>query len=178
MQASLLRRTDGGTVLYSYNCVRMNSLTSFPPALKDSARPRWSHRDPVEGGNPFKLHSQAHARWSHATGIAEDNLRRHDEHLNRRASNTKGLGEYQIELMSLAIIRFDTWAERGLAVVDSLNLCEEYATWLHTYTTNWVVYVADTCPHVAVNEELKTCLTIRTGHWTTVARSRLRHSAS
>ena len=156
----------------------MNSLTSFPPALKDSARPRWSHRDPVEGGNPFKLHSQAHARWSHATGIAEDNLRRHDEHLNRRASNTKGLGEYQIELVSLAITRFDTWAERGLAVVDSQHLCNEYVAWLHTYATNWLAYVDDTCPHISVKKILETRLAMRTRHWTTVAQSRLRYSAS
>ena len=156
----------------------MNSLTSFPPALKDSARPRWSHRDPVEGGNPFKLHSQAHARWSHATGIAEDNLRRHDEHLNRRASNTKGLGEYQIELVSLAITRFDTWAERGLAVVDSQHLSNEYVAWLHTYATNWLAYVDDTCPHISVKKILETRLAMRTRHWTTVAQSRLRYSAS
>ena len=70
--------------------------------------------------------------------------------------------------MSLATTRFDIWAERGLAVVDSQLLRNEYVTWLHTYAANWLAYVDDTCPHVSINEELKTRLSIRTAHWATV----------
>ena len=156
----------------------MHSLTSFPARLKDSARPRWSHRDPVEGGNPFKLHSQAHVHWSHATAVAENSLRHDDIQLNRRASITKDREQYQLELVSLAIDRFDIWAERGLAVVNSQNLYNEYTAWLHTYATNWLAYVTETCPHVSINEELNTRLTIRTDHWSTIAQARLRPSVS
>ena len=156
----------------------MHSLTSFPARLKDSARPRWSHRDPVEGGNPFERHSQSHAKWSRATDSARNSLRRHDDHLNIRLANAEDLKEYQGELVSLATTRFDIWAERGLAVVDSQLLRNEYGTWLHTYAANWLAYVDDTCPHVSINEELKTRLSIRTAHWATVAQSRLSYSAS
>ena len=156
----------------------MHSVTSFPETLTNSARPRWSHRDPVEGGNPFKLHSQSHATWSRATDIAKDRLRHHDNQLNKRLTHTDDIQEYQSELVSLATTRFDIWAERGLAVVDSQLLRNEYVTWLHTYAANWLAYVDDTCPHVSINEELKTRLSIRTAHWATVAQSRLSYSAS
>ena len=156
----------------------MHSLTSFPARLKDSARPRWSHRDPVEGGNPFKLSSQSHAKWFCATNIAKNSLCRHDDHLNKRLTNAEDLKEYQSELVSLATIRFDIWAERGLAVVDSQHLCNEYIAWLHAYATNWLAYVDDTCPHISVKKMLETRLAIRTRHWTTIAQSRLRYSAS
>ncbi len=116
--------------------------------------------------------------WSHATAVAENSLRHHDVQLNRRASSTKDREQYQLELVSLAINRFDTWAERGLAVVNSQTLYTEYAAWLHTYATNWLAYVTETCPHVSINEELNTRLTIRTDHWSTIAQARLRPSAS
>ena len=156
----------------------MHSLTSFPERLKDSARPRWSHRDPVEGGNPFKLHSQSHAIWSRATDIAKDRLRRHDDHLNNRLGHTENLKQYQSELVSLATTRFDIWAERGLAVVDSQSLSNEYVAWLHAYANNWLAYVDDTCPNIPVKKILETRLAIRRKHWTTVAQSQLRHSPS
>ena len=156
----------------------MHSLTSFPERLKDSARPRWSHRDPVEGGNPFKLHSQSHAIWSRATDIAKDRLRRHDDHLNNRLGHTENLKQYQSELVSLATTRFDIWAERGLAVVGSQSSCNEYVAWLHAYATNWLAYVPGTCPHISVRKILETRLASRTKHWTTVAQSQLRHSPS
>ena len=156
----------------------MHSLTSFPARLKDSARPRWSHRDPVEGGNPFERHSQSHAKWSRATDSARNSLRRHDDHLNIRLANAEDLKEYQSELVSLATTRFDIWAERGLAVVDSQSLSNEYVAWLHAYATNWLAYGDDTCPHISVKKILETRLAIRRKHWTTVAQSQLRHSPS
>lgn len=153
-------------------------MTSFPDRLKDSARPRWSHRDPVEGGNPFKLRSQSHARWSRATDIAKDRLRHHDDHLNKRLAHTEDIQEYRSELVSLAATRFDIWAERGLTVVDSQPLYNEYIAWLHTYATNWLAYVDATCPHISVKKILETRLAIRIRHWTTVAQSQLGDSAS
>ncbi len=151
----------------------MHSLTSFPNRLKHSARPRWSHRDPVEGGNPFRRHSQSHAIWSRATDIAKNRLRRHDNHLNNRLGHTENLKQYQTELVSLATTRFDIWAERGLAVVDSQSLCNEYIAWLHTYAANWLGYVHDTFPHISVKKILETRLAACTSHWATVAQSRL-----
>ncbi len=156
----------------------MHSLTSFPERLKSSARPRWSHRDPVEGENPFKLDSQSRAIWSRATDIAKDRLRHHDDHLNNRLGHTENLKQYQTELVSLVTTRFDIWAERGLAVVDSQSLCNEYIAWLHTYATNWLGYVHDTCPHISVKKILEIRLASRTKHWTTVAQSQLRSSTS
>ena len=154
----------------------MHSLTSFPERLKDSARQRWSHRAAVEGGTPFKIHSQSHAIWSRATDIAKDRLRRHDDHLNKRLGHTENLKQYQDELVSLATTRFDIWAERGLAVVGSQSSCNEYVAWLHAYATNWLAYVHGTCPHISVRKILETRLASRTKHWTTVAQSQLRHS--
>jgi hypothetical protein len=154
----------------------MHSVTSFPETLTNSARPRWSHRDPIEGGNPFKLHSQSHATWSRATAIAKDRLRHHDDQLNKRLTHTDDIQEYQSELVSLATTRFDIWAERGLAVIDSQPLYNKYIAWLHTYATNWLAYVDDTCPRISVKKILETRLAIRTKHWTTVAQSQLRHS--
>ena len=69
-------------------------------------------------------------------------------------------------------MRFDTWAQRGLAAVDGTAAQQDYAAWLETYLANWRAYVADTCPHVRaeVRDKLVAHLTARAAYWTDEAR--------
>ena len=132
-----------------------------------SAVPRWSHRDPVEGGNPFPAGELRHARWEEATARALADLKRYDDGL---AGSELAGGEptiYARRWLDLAAMRFDTWARRSLAAVDNAAARRDYAAWLQTYVTNWQVYVADTCPHVPPNihRELGTRLATRATHW-------------
>lgn len=114
-----------------------------------SAVPRWSHRDPVESGNPFPAGDPRHRRWEEATGRARAELLRYDDEIAASAAVIQDPTVYARRWMDLATMRFDTWARRGLAVVDGTAAQREYAEWIRTYALNWRTYVAETCPHVA-----------------------------
>lgn len=132
-----------------------------------SAMPRWSHRDPVEGGNPFSAGDPRHTRWEEATARARAALRRYDDEIAASAAVTKDPTVYARRWMDLATKRFDTWARRGLAVVDGTAAQREYTEWLRTYALNWRMYVTETCPHVAehIRKELALRLQARARHW-------------
>ena len=136
-----------------------------------SAVPRWSHRDPVEGGNPYPAGDPRHGVWTRATAAARAALARHDDAL----AAIPAMQEAQVygqRVVGLATMRFDTWARRGLATVCGDDAQRDYGAWLRTYVANWRAYVADTCPHVApaVRKELHACLRDRATHWATRAR--------
>ena len=135
-----------------------------------SAVPRWSHRDPVEGGNPFPAGDLRHTRWEEATARARAALGRYDDELS--AAVTLNPESYARRWLDLATMRFDTWARRGVAAVDGTAEQRDYAAWLQTYVANWFQYVADTCPHVAcdVRTELASRLRARAEHWLDEAR--------
>ena len=132
-----------------------------------SAVPRWSHRDPVEGGNPFPVGDPRRARWDEATAHALAALERYDDEIAASVSATLTSESYVRRWLDLATMRFDTWARRGLAAVDNTLARREYAAWLETYVANWRVYVAETCPHVAddVRAELASRLQTRAKYW-------------
>jgi hypothetical protein len=132
-----------------------------------SAVPRWSHRDPVEAGNPFPAGDLRHTRWEEATVRARAKLQRYDDEIAASVSETLTSGSYARRWLDLATMRFDTWARRGLTAVDGTAAQRDYAAWLQTYVTNWRAYIADTCPHVApdVRAELALRLTARAAHW-------------
>lgn len=141
----------------------------LPPML---AVPRWSHRDPVERGNPFPAGDLRHVRWEEATARAKAALQRYDDEIAASVADTPGSESYARRWLDLATIRFDTWARRGLAAVDNAAALREYAAWLETYIANWRVYVAETCPHVTddVRAELASRLQARAEHWVDEAR--------
>ena len=132
-----------------------------------SAVPRWSHRDPVESGNPFPADDPRHTRWEKATGRARAELLRYDDEIAAFAAINQDPTVYVRRWMDLATMRFDTWARRGLAVVDGTAAQREYTEWLRTYALNWRTYVAETCPHVAeeIRDELALRLQARARHW-------------
>ena len=136
-----------------------------------SAVPRWSHRDPVEGGNPFATGDPRRAAWAEATAVARAALERHDDALAASDLVTPDPRNYGRRLIDLATARFDTWARRGLAAVDSDLASPNYEQWLKTYVANWRPYVAETCPHVGTTarDELHSRITARATHWTTEA---------
>ena len=136
------------------------------------AVPRWSHRDPVEEGNPFPSGDRRRARWDEATARAREALQRYDDEIAASAAVGSDPGVYARQWIALATQRFDTWAHRGLAAVDDAAAQPDYAAWLDAYVTNWRVYVADTCPHVnpEVRRELDEQLQARADHWTCEAR--------
>lgn len=136
-----------------------------------SAVPRWSHRDPVEGGNPLSPGDARHRRWAEATAQARAALQRHDDDLARSALVTSDPRIYGRQLIELATARFDTWARRGLAAIDCDTRRRDYEAWLRGYLANWRAYVAETCPHVgaAERDELHAHLVTRATHWTTEA---------
>ena len=131
-----------------------------------SAVPRWSHRDPVEGGNPFPAGDLRHMRWEEATARALAILERYDADLAASDVVTSKPDIYARQWLDLATMRFDTWARRGLAAVDGTAAQRDYARWLRTYVENWRVYVAETCPHVApsIRRELGSRLVARAEH--------------
>ena len=136
-----------------------------------SAVPRWSHRDPVEGGNPFPPADGRHQRWTEATAQARAALERYDDNLARSALVTSDPRTYRRQLIGLATARFDTWARRGLAAVGCEDARRHYVSWLRVYVANWRAYVAETCPHVGASErdDLHARLATRAKHWTTEA---------
>ncbi|MYK87618.1 MAG: hypothetical protein F4018_04320 [Acidobacteria bacterium] len=133
-----------------------------------SAVPRWSHRDPVEGSNPFPVGDARRDRWDEATADALAALRRYDDGIAASVSTNLTSESYVRRWLDLATMRFDTWCRRGLAVVDGTAAQRGYAAWLETYVANWRAYVAETCPHVAPNirRELDARLSACAVNWT------------
>ena len=144
----------------------MATPTGFPPALRASTRPRWSHRDPVEGENPFEKDDPRYTRWADATTVAREALRTHDDQLRRTATVTTDLARYRSQMLDLAVARFDTWARRGLSVISGDETRRDYAVWLHDYMENWLAYAAETSPQIDVRDALRALLTARANHWT------------
>ena len=144
----------------------MATHTGFPPALRASARPRWSHRDPVEGDNPFEKNDPRYTRWAEATTIALKSLDSHDNQLRRTAPVTTDPDRYRSQMLDLAVARFDTWARRGLSVVSDDETRHDFAGWLHDYIENWLVYTAETCPQIDVRNALRARLTACANDWT------------
>ena len=136
-----------------------------------SAVPRWSHRDPVEGGNPFAGGDPRREIWDAATHEARRALERCDAHIAANARVTLDPVVYRAQLIDLALRRFDTWAERGLSVVSSEGELDDYGRWLDVYVENWLGYVADTCPRVETGEELPNRLDAARGKWLEAARA-------
>ena len=54
----------------------------FLDLLRKSTVPRWSHRNPVESGNPFSHDDDQHQIWKIATRLAKTALVRIDEQFN------------------------------------------------------------------------------------------------
>lgn len=144
-----------------------------------SAVPRWSHRDPVEGGNPFPADEVRHTRWEEATARAGTALQRYDDEIAASVSISLTPECYARPWLDLATMRFDTWAQRGLAAVDGTTAQREYAEWIQIYALNWRTYVAETCPHVAENirDELASRLQAHARRWIDQA-SEFRHDLS
>ena len=130
-----------------------------------SAVPRWSHRDPVEGGNPFPGGDPRREIWDAATGEARRALARCDAHIAATARVTLDPVVYRGQLMDLALRRFDIWAERALSVVSSDGAHDDYRQWLDVYVGNWLRYVADTCPRVEPGDELRRRLDTARKRW-------------
>jgi hypothetical protein len=125
------------------------------PATIQSAQPRWSHRDPVEGEPWFPDGSPEAAAWADATKTARDRLQDMDAAIARTADITTDPVVYRAQLFDLAAGRFTIWAERGLAAVSTEDGCRDYERWLDRYVTNWLTYVAETCPNVNALDELQ-----------------------
>ena len=143
------------------------------PRAGSCAVPRWSHRDPVEGGNPFPRTDPRHGTWRAATADARQTLVRFDAHLETTAQVTLDPAIYRAQLLDLAVGRFDVWARRGLSVVGSSRALRDYERWLDAFVENWLRYVAETCPRVEADGELRRLLTGRAAHWTAGARDAL-----
>ena len=137
----------------------------FPRALRASAVPRWSHRDPVEAGNPFPPSYARAEAWKIATEIALHALRHHDRALGVEPQILHVPDRYSVRVQDLAVARFNIWAKRGLAAIDDKNALPEYGEWLETYVTNWLAYVTDTCPKLDVRQSLHERLAERTVTW-------------
>jgi hypothetical protein len=137
----------------------------FPSALRSSAVARWSHRDPVEGGNPFLLNDPRHEAWHVATCSARDALVRIDRELDEAEAAGPHPDSYPVRLVALSVSRFDVWARRVQAIVRSPAALQDYEVWLSTDVANWLVYVADTCPRVEVGDDLRARLSSRAQYW-------------
>ena len=141
------------------------TLGMLPNGFLDSAVPRWSHRDPVEGGNPFSPDGFGHEIWLAATTLAQMELVEHDARLATTAEVTLDLVLYRTQLIELAVDRFDTWAKRGRRVVTDEVDRLDYARWLGRYANNWLRYVTETCPTVDMQDELERRLRERCEVW-------------
>jgi hypothetical protein len=126
---------------------------------------RWSHRDPVEGGNPFPQDDSRHDTWHAATCAARDALVRIDRQLDDIERAGPHPDPYPVRLVALAGARFDVWAQRLQSVVRSPGALQDYEVWLATYVVHWLAYVADTCPWVDIEDELRTRLSSRAQYW-------------
>ena len=92
-----------------------------------SAVPRWSHRDPAEGGSPFADGDPRREVWDAATLEARRALERCDADIAATARVTLDPDAYREQLVDLALRRFDIWAERGLSVVSDDRGREDYS---------------------------------------------------
>jgi hypothetical protein len=144
---------------------KTSSRGRFPAALRSSAVARWSHRDPVEGGNPFPPHDSRHETWHAATCAARDALIRIDRELDEAEAVGPHPDPYAVRLVALAVLRFDVWARRVQSIVRSPAALQDYEGWLTTYVAHWLVYVADTCPRVEVGDDLRARLSSRAQYW-------------
>lgn len=147
-----------------------SSSGRFPPALRSAAAARWSHRDPVEAGNPFPPEDERHQTWDAATRRAKETLVRIDEQLDAAEKAGAHPDPYPVRLVALAEARFDVWAARLLTVVQGPEALADYEAWLATYVAHWLAYVADTCPRVAVADALRERLSSRARYWMGEAR--------
>ena len=146
----------------------MSESAGFPDALQSAAVPRWSHRDPVECGNPFPPEDDRYPLWHAATAHAKDTLVRNDAELElEQASHPH---PYPVRLVALATARFDIWSQRALAIVEGPRALEDYERWLDNYRENWLTYVAETCPNVDVADDLRARLMARSRFWIDRAR--------
>ena len=136
-----------------------------------SAAPRWSHRDPVEGGNPFPADDTRREPWDAATREARRALDRCDARIAATARVTLDPDIYRAQLIDLALRRFDIWAERALSVVSDEGELDDYRRWLDAYVRNWLDYVADTCPRVDTGEELPRRLGAARKRWLEAAQA-------
>ena len=141
----------------------MSEPGTFPESLRSAAVPRWSHRDPVECGNPFAPDDDRHPMWHAATGHAKDTLIRVDAELELTLARHPQ--PYPVRLVALAVARFDVWAQRAQAIVKSPSALEDYERWLDDYRENWLEYVAETCPRVDVADDLRAGLAARLRFW-------------
>ena len=148
-------------------------VQGLPPALRESAVPRWSHRDPVEDRDPFTPTDPRHGTWDAATRVATAALRRDDAHVAETAQVTLDPEIYRAQLLDLAASRFDVWARRGRSVVSTDAALRDYNRWLEDYVANWLRYVGETCPRVNMRDELRARLTRRAAHWVSKRRSAL-----
>ena len=139
-----------------------------------SAVPRWSHRDPVEGGNPFPEGDPRRAIWDAATREARRALDRCDARIAATAQITRDPIVYRAQLIDLALRRLDVWAERGLWVVSNESELADYRRWLDAYVKNWLSYVADTCPRVETGDELPRRLDAARTRWVEAGRATAR----
>jgi hypothetical protein len=146
---------------------------SFPATLRSSAVARWSHRDPVEGGNPFPPDDLRHEVWHDATRSAKDVLVRTDRDLDEAEKGGPHPDPYSTRVVALAVSRFDVWARRAQSIVRSPAALRDYEVWLTTYVANWLAYVADTCPRVDVGDDLGAQLSSRAERWIAEARGAL-----
>jgi hypothetical protein len=153
---------DGAEVLFS-NVT--SSPGRFPAALRSSAVARWSHRDPVEGGNRLPLDDSRHEAWHAATCSARDVLVRIDRELDEAEEAGPHPDPYPVRLVALAVSRFDVWARRVQSIVRSPAALRDYEVWLTTYVAHWLVYVADTCPRADVGDDLRARLSSRAQYW-------------
>lgn len=136
-----------------------------------SAVPRWSHRDPVESGNPFPAGDPRRGTWDAATREAKRALERCDAHIAATARVTLDPVVYRAQLIDLALRRFDIWSERALSVVSDGGELDDYRRWLDIYVESWLGYVADTCPRVETGEDLPRRLDAARDRWLEAARA-------
>ena len=135
---------------------RGNYTLAMPREIRKlTAVPRWSHRDPVEGGNPFSVGDPRRKAWDAATLAARRALERCDADIAATARVTLDPVIYRAQLIDLALRRFDIWAARARSVVSTEGELDDYRSWLDAYVENWPGYVADTCPRADAGDELR-----------------------
>lgn len=152
----------------------MSEPGTFQDSFRAAAVPRWSHRDPVDGGNPFTPDDDQYPLWQAATHRAKDTLARADAAFE--LDQIPHPQPYPVRLVALAVGRFDVWSRRALEIVGSPHAVPDYERWLHDYRANWIRYVAETCPHVDVEDDLSVQLTARIRFWVDEAREKLQLS--
>jgi len=149
----------------------------LPVTLQGSAVPRWSHRDPVEGDNPFSLEDPRRTIWSTSTEDARRSLIELDAGVAVTAVITLNPVVYRRQLLDLAVARFNVWAQRVTQVVIDPKDLSDYERWLDNYVANWLRYLADTCPHVNGQDELQTRLQAWSRKWLARARASLQETS-